>query len=855
MLTVLIVYGVAMPYKISSALNRPFQRDIRDIPLPSMAVEASTAVYRAFTSDEVELSDIIKPTRTPKSWLQAARVEVPRMRTASGTPFRFGLPRSNVARPLLLFIVWVAGVIGFTLKKGGLGLKQAFLQKWDVAVPFDGYTTDLVSLGLFTLLGFWLNDAYGRSRKAIRLWQSSLRSKVDDIAIHFAIVCRPGSWHEGDRERIFSFLAALPYALKAHLRDSRDVSELDGILAEEDLEALKTADDMPRHCLNVLLAYVHSIHGVHEGTFNDKKSPMRASALTLMYGVWGLDNIVSECESLKKFPISSAFTVHLLAFAALWLSLLPWSLVGTQGLFSFSCLIPIGYSLIRIIVIGSELSDPFGFNEDDVDMDSMAEEIKDSLREVYQSTQHGPADWVKPLPYSRKMFQLMPKESALDSNEMQPTLMRSLRGILNNMVSVNGWTQLAVVVWSAIAVTLSYSLSFLLHPSLRMSARAWCSPITVSADVLADVGFALFFILSFRASGAVNRYEACASLLEDMRRELRSLAVEIVQIFKDGSWHSGDKERVIAHLAQFPLTFRKQLQGELEFDDKEGLLLPDDRERLLRSREPVEHILNLVHSYVLTMDSSHPSYISKNLDDAAPGPFSFQLIARVSNLRNLARKAAGVRRFPVSNSYINHQRIFTGVWLALLPLSMAQVTGFYTILWAPLISYGVLGLEAITNVLKDPYSTTKNDLPMDAICNTMSSDVLSAVASVDWGCDRHVLQSNVKNEPYLGYILRNGCVTPKYSLPFVESKEPTEYGLEDKVAFNGPHSFKERATTYAHLLRSVPWVTLAFTIGATALGVTISYFTRELNATNVTWWYSHVTVGASVAGRLSFAGK
>jgi predicted membrane chloride channel (bestrophin family) len=44
-----------------------------------------------------------------------------------------------------------------------------------------------------------------------------------------------------------------------------------------------------------------------------------------------------------------------------------------------------------------------------------------------------------------------------------------------------------------------------------------------------------------------------------------------------------------------------------------------------------------------------------------------------------------------------------GLWLAILPFALVQNSGWLTILWAPMISYGVVGMEEMAMELSDPF--------------------------------------------------------------------------------------------------------------------------------------------------------
>lgn len=231
-----------------------------------------------------------------------------------------------------------------------------------------------------------------------------------------------------------------------------------------------------------------------------------------------------------------------------------------------------------------------------------------------------------------------------------------------------------------------------------MSCPEWCSPVDIEGSVLSNVGFALFLILSFRAADVVDRYEEGARTIYAINLNLKALAVEAVQSFSDGFLHTKDKERIVAHIVEIPLHFRDQLLGS-KFDKEnplDSLLSQDDKNILDNKNDQIDYLLKVIQAYYFAADMPGSS---RPLKDADPNllPEYSGLISetRVSRLRVLFAQITSAKQFPVVGSYKRHQYMFSALWLALLPFSVTKQTGYFTIHWASLISYGVLALEGL----------------------------------------------------------------------------------------------------------------------------------------------------------------
>ncbi|PXF41790.1 hypothetical protein BWQ96_08484 [Gracilariopsis chorda] len=884
---VLTSYGVGMLFTIGQALTDPFGYDMQDVKLNHLAADTALQVLNAFARDPLELTTVVQKNHDTPFWLEkpvGGSTEDPiKPPKGPGLLKRLIINRiANIGKGVFLYVlvvvVWSAFLLFLTW---GRRTDETTCRWWCIYIPVDSSITSYVSLGIFLILGFWMNVAYSRYWRALQLWQSKIRTCIEELAFQFAVMCKPGTWHDRDRERLFSHVVALCYAAKFKLRGSRDTSELNEFLSPQDVTAFDESDDFFVHATDVVFGYLNSVDSAHESATQVSTCPLNFTIYTLGYTLWGLEWTIQECAAIHQFPISPSFTTHLKVFTFFWLALLPLSLISFSGFLSFLYIIPISYSIINLIKIGSNLADPFGFDKEDIPLDVLCDEIKTSVHNLYHETKGGMVSYVRPSTYSREMFRARQlsadpvtcnveelkeptalwrrwfrKSNSSHDQSTHPTVVGSLRSLFDKMPSVSLRYMILVIVWTIMAVFLSYGLSFSWSDEKRDQCLWWCSPIDVDVSVLANIGFALFMILSFRASDAIGRYEEGAMLVYDIEMNLRNLAIEIVQNFRDGFFHEKDKERIVAHIVQIPLCFRDRLLGieRKEADEKEGLLSDEDRHAFESSAYPIEHLLQTVEGYLLLQDSPSREYPHIS-DDRINGALNGTMLSRIAATRTTISRALGVKRFPVIESYTQHQHMFTVLWLGLLPLAMAPSTGFFTILWAPIISFGVLGLEEIAARLVDPYGNDAIDIPLEKMCTEAAAGVLGGVQSVEWGLSRHIHPMLSDNNPQLGTVLQKRSVGNEYTLPhFDDSQESSMFGDGTPVRFSGPKSPKMKPGFYAHVMRSVPWWLLLYVTVWTTIGTIISYAARKRGDDVVArWWQSNFSVNSTVATYISFA--
>lgn len=892
---VLITHGIGMLFNIASALNDPFGFDIHDIKLNRLSATAALSILDIYMKGTVNNEYLVDETHDTPRWLedeyakhtqpstQHSNVSNPKKTTESNDDEKVSVPKPNeddgsapakgeektkakpkrssilkwkpeLYLPMAVYVAWCLFIVFLTW---GLTRDEPRADKvrwWDIYIPLDSSTASYVSLGIFLLLGFWMSDAYGRYRSAIDLWQAGIPSNINDILLYISTTLRAGLWHTRDHERLLSFFAALPYVSKQQLCGSTDYSDLDGLLSAKDIARIQSEKNPTQYMFDVIRAYVYAA----DSLTNVKIDPHEPASVNGIYLVAlelrTLEDQFFECTALQQVPIPYAFTSHLYLFTVFWLALLPLTLVLHDGFVSFVYLLPVGYSIVNLLIVGKEMADPFGTDEHDLPLDNFCADLKANVRDIYIASREGPKSFVKNTGgYDRASFVPLSQQTQASTTAVAlpkgPSPLSSVRTILQKFPSVSPFPIAATFAWAVISVFLSKALGDRWGDQRGNECAKWCSPIDVQGTVLANVGFALFMILAFRAADAIKRYDVGAELLQTMRLRLRDYVLDMVMFFDDAEFHPNDKERMIAHAVQVPLCLRDMMLGrEGERKHENTLLNEIDFERYINAPSPMEYLFQTMISYIAIQDVSYRDLI---MDNGRYGPTAISFNVHVQAIRTMVARANAIKRFPVIRSYTNHQHLFTAIWLLLLPLAMTRKTGYFTILWAPLISYGVLCLEAIAVKLVDPYGTDDIDLPVDDICKHGAAEVTDLVRRLDWNCHTLVRESHVDSSPVLETDITERAVLVKRKvLNTTDNFNPLK-GSDPNAFDSSAPTPKAKPTLYAHLIRSVPWWTIVIITAWTAVGCLISYLSRD-RTESVRWWVSNFSVSTDVGTYLSF---
>ncbi|CAN8065343.1 unnamed protein product [Agarophyton chilense] len=892
--SVSVVYGVGSVFEIASRLNNPFGYDYDDINLEILGAEASLGVISVFENEAVELDDVLSSSTQEKenaeSWScletelphsLSAKLEISRwdfrllrrvvsLFKSMPLPHCSRLARKSVLIPLVFHITWtVISVVLSWVASRSITSPNRYNEKcfwWCTYIGPHPRTTLQFALALFLLLGFWVMDAYSRYWNGLLLWSMEMRSSLNVLAIHFATSCRNGLWHPRDRERIFSFLATVPYVLTAKLRDSRDFSSVRNIISKHDFRALCSAKDPSDYLFHVIYGYLNSAIDPARGYNKYGTSPFRESIFNLQQNAWRVEDVIRKCQASRRFPLSPILTRHVRSFLIIWLIILPISMAGEHGFLTILYSVLLGYCIINLAVLGSDLQDPFGMDPDDLPLNDLCDEMRDVIQSVHNVNSVGMVSIARSLSYSRKSFGpfsiLNPEiesDLALTKHDfrwfcgkLKLELWRIGSKFWSFVPRTNRKAFAASVLWSTLGTFIFYASSF--PWDQENCNRPWrCSPIQIDGIVLSYTGLALFILLGFRAQEALGRFESRICHFYKLESELRFLALQFVQAFPSHTWHVKDKERIVAHIVQIPVSFQDELLENGTALKNHGLLSVEDQQASQSSSSTVQCCIEVLERYLISIDATNrdPAIVESNF--SAPSRLVRHMLDRLTRIRLIISFIRTMNKYPVVRGITKHQHVFTGVWLFLLPLGLVADSGFYGILWSSIISYAVLCLDSLAFELLESREGSSIELQKQ-LCSRIIGTVLEAVDSVKWSHKYHVLPVFPEAQAFLGLSMEDGTVRSKHTL--VELGIPSKKPFEEKKnsLIRPPKQIMKKKTFFHHFLCSVPWWWILAAETWTIVVVLLSYQTKNDGSSDqVRWWVPSAMVDEDAAVYFSFA--
>lgn len=233
-----------------------------------------------------------------------------------------------------------------------------------------GMIHSLLGFVLSLLLVFRTNTAYDRWWEGRKLW-----GKLVNDSRNFAI--KISSILENDRkdaEQIARYLKFFPHFLAKHL--SKDSTRL--ALDEDYSEIEQSIKNHGPNEIIILLTY----------KLNQLKKEGKISDVEMLYldtQLSGFLEVCGGCERIKNTPIPYSYSSFVKKFIILYVMALPVAYVISIGLFMIPLTVFVYYVLMSLEIIAEEIEDPFNNDENDIPMETLAQNIERNVHQIMGS--------------------------------------------------------------------------------------------------------------------------------------------------------------------------------------------------------------------------------------------------------------------------------------------------------------------------------------------------------------------------------------------------------------------------------------------------------------------------------------
>lgn len=250
--------------------------------------------------------------------------------------------------------------------------------------------------------------------------------------------------------------------------------------------------------------------------------------------------------------------------------------------------------------------------------------------------------------------------------------------------------------------------------------------VPVSQPILGSVipSIVLGLLLVFRTNTAYERFwegrKCWGSMVNNVRNLARQIWVSIDEISPEDK---DNKITALNLLTAFAVTTKLHLRGEAVNSELEELMPSTKYIKLKIMNNPPIEVAFWIGDYL--QQQYHRNCLN-----------SYQLTSMQELLNNLVDNLGACERIlktPMPLAYAIHLKQLLILYCFLLPFQIVQSLGWWTGLISALVGFTVFGIEAIGLEIENPFGYDANDLPLDAICETMErniNDLISLTPSV-----------------------------------------------------------------------------------------------------------------------------
>lgn len=234
--------------------------------------------------------------------------------------------------------------------------------------------TFLQAMGILLslLLIFRTNTAYDRFYEGRTVW-GGLVNNSRNLALFLQAVLPIE--RQDDRLFFTKMISSFPFALKNHLRGLPGSDELE-LVSDDDAQMLAQQDHKPAGVASLIWSRTEELY--REGIISESQHINLNRYLTTMMDVTGV------CERIKSTPIPFSYNLFIKVFIALYVMVLPFTVIQAFGYMTVPAVILTSYILIGLEMIGVEIEEPFGVDRNDLPLNQISQLIRVNVHDILQ---------------------------------------------------------------------------------------------------------------------------------------------------------------------------------------------------------------------------------------------------------------------------------------------------------------------------------------------------------------------------------------------------------------------------------------------------------------------------------------
>jgi putative membrane protein len=272
----------------------------------------------------------------------------------------------------------IAAIYKRVLLCGAFGVLISLLYHLQIPVSQPILGTVIPSIVLGLLLVFRTNTAYDRFWEGRKSW-GAIVNTTRNLARQIWISVDEKELKDKDHKiAALNLLVAFGVATKLHLRGEPVNSDLEALIPENKYTKLKMMNNPPLDISIWIGDYLQEQYQRH--CINNYQCANMQELLNIL-----VDNL-GTCERILKTPMPLAYAIHLKQLLLLYCFLLPFQIVDDLHWWTGLISALVSFTLLGIEAIGLEIENPFGYDANDLPLDTICKVMKRNIDDLISIT-------------------------------------------------------------------------------------------------------------------------------------------------------------------------------------------------------------------------------------------------------------------------------------------------------------------------------------------------------------------------------------------------------------------------------------------------------------------------------------
>ena len=223
---------------------------------------------------------------------------------------------------------------------------------------------------LSLLVVFRTNTAYDRWWEGRKLW-GALVNNTRNLSVKINAFL-PASC-QAEKEFFKTMIGNFPFALKEHLREGIELSEI------EDVEGFKEQCADGNHVPNLMIQLLYR----KTKSLFDAGHISGDELIVIDKELKSFFDIMGACERIKNTPIPFSYSIFLKKFIFFYIVTLPIGFVAYFEYWAIPISVFVFYVLVSLEIIAEEIEMPFGRDPNDLPTQKLADMIRGNVNEIF----------------------------------------------------------------------------------------------------------------------------------------------------------------------------------------------------------------------------------------------------------------------------------------------------------------------------------------------------------------------------------------------------------------------------------------------------------------------------------------